>query len=248
MQSTPRRLIALLIIAAGVSCALLFRRSDPPEKESRNAESPAAVGVAWHKQDFTLEVTDSAEISPAHSLYLDAEPAGNRGAEGPGGVPEERPAANPASLENVRTPPELPPSYDPGVDSGGAAAMAPIHGAVLGLPTADPLPSPMVSVTDGPAASAPPLPDAQTVAAQSAHGVPRDPPRASSARRDDGPRTVLIRHRVVDGDSLERLAYRYLGDRRRWPEIFSANADVLRHPDILPIGIEIVIRRERSPE
>ena len=43
-------------------------------------------------------------------------------------------------------------------------------------------------------------------------------------------------HRIVDGDSLAKLAQRYLGDRQRGPEIFAANSDVLDNPDILPLG------------
>ena len=49
------------------------------------------------------------------------------------------------------------------------------------------------------------------------------------------------KHRVVDGDSLMGLAQRYLGDRNRYVEIFKANRQVLASPDILPIGVELVI-------
>ncbi len=44
------------------------------------------------------------------------------------------------------------------------------------------------------------------------------------------------RHRIADGDSLERLAERYLGDAARAGEIFDANRDVLAAPDLLPLG------------
>jgi hypothetical protein len=50
-----------------------------------------------------------------------------------------------------------------------------------------------------------------------------------------------VRHRVADGDSLASLAQRYLGNRNRYAEIFNANRHVLASPDILPIGIELVI-------
>lgn len=43
-------------------------------------------------------------------------------------------------------------------------------------------------------------------------------------------------HRIVDGDTLARLAQRYLGDRGRGAEIFAANSDALENPDILPLG------------
>lgn len=48
-------------------------------------------------------------------------------------------------------------------------------------------------------------------------------------------------HVVVDGDSLERLAGRYLDDPHRGAEIYNLNRDVLTSPDVLPIGVELKI-------
>jgi hypothetical protein len=48
-------------------------------------------------------------------------------------------------------------------------------------------------------------------------------------------------HVVVDGDSLERLANRYLSDPRRTREIYELNREVLSAPDLLPIGAELKI-------
>jgi nucleoid-associated protein YgaU len=48
-------------------------------------------------------------------------------------------------------------------------------------------------------------------------------------------------HIVVDGDSLERLAGRYLSDPQRSREIFELNRQVLSAPDLLPIGAELKI-------
>jgi nucleoid-associated protein YgaU len=44
------------------------------------------------------------------------------------------------------------------------------------------------------------------------------------------------RHRIRDGDTLAKLAQRYLGDPAREQEIYSLNQDVLPDPAILPIG------------
>jgi len=52
----------------------------------------------------------------------------------------------------------------------------------------------------------------------------------------------IIRHRIVDGDSLELLAARYLGDPNRKHEIFAMNRNVLSHPELLPINGELLIR------
>ncbi|HMO86713.1 MAG TPA: LysM peptidoglycan-binding domain-containing protein, partial [Lacipirellulaceae bacterium] len=46
-------------------------------------------------------------------------------------------------------------------------------------------------------------------------------------------------HVVHNGDTLERLAERYLGDRARALEIFDLNRDVLENPHLLPIGAEL---------
>ena len=43
-------------------------------------------------------------------------------------------------------------------------------------------------------------------------------------------------HKIVDGDTLSRLAQRYLGSADRYQQIYEANRDVLRSPDLLPIG------------
>lgn len=52
-----------------------------------------------------------------------------------------------------------------------------------------------------------------------------------------GPRT----HIVTDGDTLAGLAEEYLGDPQRAEEIYEANRPSLPDPDLLPIGVEIVI-------
>ncbi len=48
-------------------------------------------------------------------------------------------------------------------------------------------------------------------------------------------------HKIADGDTLVRLAERYLGDGERWPELFAFNRDVLSAPDLLPLGTELRI-------
>jgi hypothetical protein len=48
-------------------------------------------------------------------------------------------------------------------------------------------------------------------------------------------------HVVVDGDSLAKLAGRYLDDPRRSDEIFELNRGLLTDPELLPIGVELTI-------
>lgn len=49
------------------------------------------------------------------------------------------------------------------------------------------------------------------------------------------------RHRIVDGDTLEKLARRYFGDPARAEDIYQANRKVLSSRGILPIGVELAI-------
>lgn len=48
-------------------------------------------------------------------------------------------------------------------------------------------------------------------------------------------------HTVVDGDTLQNLAQHYLGRADRYMELFQYNRDVLRNPEVLPIGAELRI-------
>jgi nucleoid-associated protein YgaU len=54
---------------------------------------------------------------------------------------------------------------------------------------------------------------------------------------DERPRT----HILVDGDSLPKLAGRYLDDPRRAEEIYELNRHLLSDPDLLPIGVELLL-------
>jgi chromosome segregation ATPase len=77
----------------------------------------------------------------------------------------------------------------------------------------------------------PAAPAALTVAPVTAPAVSAAPPPAPA------PRT----HRVVAGDTLTRLSRRYYGTWTRWQEIYDANRDKLRNPDILPLDVELKI-------
>jgi len=54
-------------------------------------------------------------------------------------------------------------------------------------------------------------------------------------------------HTIRDGDTLSYLAQHYLGSGQRHLEIFQANRDVLRHPDLLPIGVKLKIPPRERP-
>ncbi|MGD9645020.1 MAG: LysM peptidoglycan-binding domain-containing protein [Pirellulales bacterium] len=85
----------------------------------------------------------------------------------------------------------------------------------------------------------------------------RQPERANlpshrvSARTDDPEtnrnRPVPRTHRIIDGDTLSGLATRYLGRADRFGEIYEANRDVLRSPDVLPLGALLKIPSAEEP-
>jgi len=81
-------------------------------------------------------------------------------------------------------------------------------------------------------------------AAESANvGLSVSPPPWPEATDEE---TAARTHIVVDGDSLEKLAGRYLDDPQRGNEIFEANRELLSSPDLLPIGAELVIPTRRT--
>ncbi|QDU28404.1 hypothetical protein ETAA8_35040 [Anatilimnocola aggregata] len=55
------------------------------------------------------------------------------------------------------------------------------------------------------------------------------------------PSPLWRRHRIVEGDTLTGLAERYLGDASRAGEIHVANIDRLASPQILPLGVTLLI-------
>lgn len=54
---------------------------------------------------------------------------------------------------------------------------------------------------------------------------------------------AALKHVVTNGDTLEKLAQRYLSDPGRALEIFDLNRDQLSNPHLLPIGVELRIPR-----
>jgi LysM domain len=75
-----------------------------------------------------------------------------------------------------------------------------------------------------------------------------DPIEGESWIDDRDEATTAVRTHVVnDGDTLAKLAARYLGSSDRYGEIFAANRRVLSTPDLLPIGVELTIPPRQRP-
>jgi hypothetical protein len=73
--------------------------------------------------------------------------------------------------------------------------------------------------------------------------------RKNTPPRDPGaaPADALRTHIVIDGDTLTRLAERYLDDAGRATEIYRLNREVLANPELLPIGVELRIPSRDRP-
>lgn len=75
------------------------------------------------------------------------------------------------------------------------------------------------------------------IGAQLGGSAPAKPWEAPSADGEGGVRS----HRVADGDTLSKLAQRYLGSGARYLEIFEFNRGTLQTPNVLPIGATLRI-------
>lgn len=53
--------------------------------------------------------------------------------------------------------------------------------------------------------------------------------------------TVYARHTVASGETLGKIAKHYYGDAMKYKEIFAANSDILKNPDVIHPDQELII-------
>lgn len=198
---------------------------DKPSSAQRNAEKPGDR-VAGQKKGNTK---NSEVKKPEGKKPGDVKGSKENTAEGrPSTVARAAPKAVPEDLRPI-TPPKAPtlakmekPAFEQpalNADSDPPPSLADRYQPVLSrLDLANPHDDDPLS----------PSPERQL---RAAHRVTPPPAAADQERR----------HRVVDGDSLPQLAQRYLGDQRRYLEILCANRAILKDPEVLPLGIELII-------
>jgi nucleoid-associated protein YgaU len=107
-------------------------------------------------------------------------------------------------------------------------------------------PLPGTTGFEGHLEAAPGLTATQTQNMNSSNGAATsDASLSNSAAGNPGPLVDLNvpeqTHTIVDGDTLQSLSQQYLGRADRYLELFQYNRDVLRNPDVLPIGAELRI-------
>lgn len=150
-------------------------------------------------------------------------------------APREAPAAGP-QIPVDASPPYLSEGQNAsGVSATVIATTAPAQTLPpIGLSLSEPPSEALFASGAGGASQGEPSPvtpvDALDLAAPASGAEP--PTAAPSA-----PRTYVIHN----GDSLERIAARYLGDEGRALEIFDLNRDVLTNPYLLPLGAELTL-------
>lgn len=53
--------------------------------------------------------------------------------------------------------------------------------------------------------------------------------------------TVYHRHTVTSGETLGKIAKQYYGEASKYQNIFKANSDILKNPDLIHPGQELII-------
>ena len=53
--------------------------------------------------------------------------------------------------------------------------------------------------------------------------------------------SVFANHTVTSGETLGKIAKQYYGSASKYNAIFKANTDILKNPDVIQVGQELVI-------
>jgi len=192
-------------------------RHPKPLLTANTAVASAPVDRPPRRKEVRLDVSPLAEKSPAVGL----EQLSLKLRKPKELIPTEtKPVA--AALESLGSPPALGQMYhslmQPTGESAEPRAKSPYHEASRNVSTS-------------------PSSDRRGALASS----------TSLMSNEDDYRPKLQEHRIVDGDTLELLAQRYLGDALRAEEIFELNRDRLRDPNLLPVGQRLRIPQRREP-
>ena len=211
-----RLLLASSVLIAGLVAAWPFRHPRPSLAE-HVAVVTAPAELPVRRHEVRLDVSPLAESSPAVGL----EQLSLKLRRSKSLVAEEtKPVA--AALESLGSPPPLGQMYESLMRPNDNSAPRPVRS-----------PYTAATSTSGDASS---LQALRVSASNSATAI--------SDEADFRP--TLQEHRIVDGDTLERLAQRYLGDALRAEEIFELNRDRLRDPNVLPVGRRLRIPQRRE--
>lgn len=253
MNPSSKLLIAAALVAAGYGLATLLGAPDP----ALAPNSPG--GVDWSLPggvDRQAAWTGGASVVGSVRLLPDPALGGPVGA-GPLSAPATdtdlatgtRPEPPPASVQADSTPtrgasPWRPPAPQATLDGAESTPVAMAPASTWEDTRVETVAAPVASASMKPIAATP-SPTRQASFDWSSDAAPTPPPLAPVESPVEASAVQI--HVVVDGDSLPRLAGRYLDDPHRGDEIYRLNRDVLPSPDLLPIGVELKIPARGQP-
>ncbi|HZZ72176.1 MAG TPA: hypothetical protein VFE24_07975 [Pirellulales bacterium] len=229
MQLRDKLIVAGMVLATGGSGAFWFRK--PATEAPKGAHEQPAQNLVLREQfnPGPSVASDAKYSAPAAPLSFPT---------------EEKEPEKKASLEGDAPVPDLAPHFQPAFNIG--YSNAPNTNRLNTVPWATPTPAPAKPADQG-------LPSSWTFeAARTTANFPSAPLQpllpAPAAPRNavNEPADPPTPHVVADGDTLSKLAADYLGSASRRLEIFNANRAVLKDPEILPIGVEIMIPPKTS--
>lgn len=257
MNSLKKFLVVIVVIGTGLGAAMLFRK--------QGAESEA--GSASDAETASAEATSSDGESPqarsqqAVPLPADSEKSAH-GADHASlmPVPSGSPVAPAETRHNgptlpatpsIRTPPVLPPAFpsfrprEIAPDAADSLGIADEHNASInksiGTPSRRDLPIESEAEVEVKPIGPPPVPNRVTPSTPPPTVVAPAPRPVEVSKPAISQPPQLRTHKIVNGDTLARIARRYLGSEDRSAEILELNRDVLTNPQMLPLGRVIKI-------
>ncbi len=228
MQSLVKALLILGVLVSGIGLALFFRKADSADTGEQNT----AVKIARNNRSESqvAEVPNRQGVPPKSQGGEDSggrkSPATSVGADSRVPVQKDLAAATSDSLNpsgrasgpGMLRPPGLPPNFRP--------VPPPVNNSPR-IADARPLEN-----LPGAVIGASPTGGAGVVESHTAA---------------DALPSKLRTHTIVNGDTLARIAQRYLGTRSRDGEIYELNRDRISDSEVLPIGRTIRIpHRQQS--
>ncbi len=251
MRLRDKLILAGLVLATGTSGAMWFRKP----LDERNLPTVVSPFNGATAHDSPVVLREQFQPSrPEWNVTAHETPATNP-------LPLVKPLPSPLTNPVVKSPqsdgdgplPNIAPNFQPAfnIGAGNLAATTPtnrtstnLSSSVSGQSTASPWSTEPRKETS-PVSFAPltqPLHTNNSLAT-SPFGTSSSLSLATGLSAASLPNVVEkpITHKVLDGDTLARLSEQYLGSPLRRLEIFEANREVLKNPDILPIGVEIKI-------
>ncbi|HEV7278726.1 MAG TPA: hypothetical protein VGN57_00825 [Pirellulaceae bacterium] len=206
------------VVAGG---AVYLLRSGSPEPTDAPDADPrvkwvADAGASGRPSDAVLAIPDPLQTSADTNVA--ASPTSS-GSHGEASLPVSRASLRPAFISD----PALPPRFAAPASAQFASSLrSDVRTAPL-APLVDP--AGVVGAANG----------ASPATLQFA-----PPSIATEEPRSDRP-VAIGRHLIQDGDTLEEIALRNYGDRSLAGFLYERNRRVLKYPDLLPVGKEIVL-------